>query len=340
MSLFSQLPLDEQALYFRELATRRDLSLVIAEKDFWVCWTLGRLFADRELGPELVFKGGTSLSKVFGAIDRFSEDIDLSISPVLLGWDESDLDDAASPTQRNKLMERLERDCIEAVRDRFQPRIETAIREIIGMRRSGDWLKFQIDPVTKSPVLLFTYPSTSGARSGYVEPIVKIEFGSLTDQRPRGWHPIHPMVADLAPGEFDDFNIEVVALELERSFWEKATILHVEYHRPAEKRPRDRFARHYSDFAALWRHPRGQEAGRDFDLLKRVVVFKSRFFRSGWANYDTAQPGTLRLLPPAAREAELRADLQKMRAMFLTPPPEFDDLLAVLREAEATINGG
>src|SRR5437867_3736960 len=107
MTLFAQLPLEERAVFFRELATRRDVSLVIAEKDFWVCWTLGRLFAIAE-GPELVFKGGTSLSKVFGVIDRFSEDIDLSISPALLGWKESDLDEAPSASKRGKLMKRLE----------------------------------------------------------------------------------------------------------------------------------------------------------------------------------------------------------------------------------------
>ena len=340
MTLFAQLPLREQAVFFRELATRRDVSLVIAEKDFWVCWTLGRLFAIAELGTELVFKGGTSLSKVFGVIDRFSEDIDLSISPTLLGWKESDLDEAPSSTKRGKLMKRLESDCIDAVRARFQPQIETAIREILGAPPSDAWLQFQIDTASNSPVLLFSYPSSTGVRSAYIHPVVKIEFGSLTDQRPRGYHWISPMIAEMAPGEFDDCTIEVVALELERTFWEKATILHAEYHRPPAQPLRDRFARHYADFVALWRHPRGRDARTDFKLLERVTIYKSRFFRSSWARYDTARPGTLRLLPPAAREAELKADLQKMRAMFLTSPPEFNDLLTVLHEAEEAINGG
>jgi len=159
MTLFAQLPLEERAVFFRELATRRDISLVIAEKDFWVCWTLGRLFAIAELGPELVFKGGTSLSKVFGAIDRFSEDIDLSISPALLGWKESDLDDAPSPAKRGKLMKKLESDCTDAVRERLQPQIETAIREVLGAPPSGAWLQFQIDAATNSPVASST-PAT------------------------------------------------------------------------------------------------------------------------------------------------------------------------------------
>lgn len=113
----------------------------------------------------------------------------------------------------------------------------------------------------------------------------------------------------------------------------EATILHAEYHRPPANILRDRFALHYTDFAALWRHPGGLRARTDFDLLARVATYKSRFFRSTWASYATAQPGTLHLVPRAEREAELKADLQKMRAMFLTPPPELDDLLGVLHEA-------
>jgi hypothetical protein len=236
-------------------------------------------------------------------------------------------------------MKKLEGACIRAVEERFQPLLEVAVQEILGAAPAGRWLRFQIDPISNSPVLLFAYPSSADANSDYVEPAVKIEFGSLTDQQPRGRHRISPMVAEIAPGEFDDFTAEVVALELERSFWEKATILHAEYYRPQGQRSRDRFARHYADFAALWRHPGAQTARQRLDLLERVVIHKSRFFGSSWANYDTARSGTLRLAPPAAREPELRADLQKMRAMFLTEPPDFAALLATLREAEETLNG-
>jgi len=84
----------------------------------------------------------------------------------------------------------------------------------------------------------------------YIPPVVKVEFGSLTDQRPTGAHRITPMVASLAPEEFTDFQAEVVALEIDRTFWEKVTILHAEYHRRADHPLRDRFARHYADVAA------------------------------------------------------------------------------------------
>jgi predicted nucleotidyltransferase component of viral defense system len=80
---FLTLPHDERRLYIEQAAIRRNVSAVVLEKDFWVCWLLGLLFGS-EFAGSLVFKGGTSLSKVFGVIERFSEDIDLSLSPEFL----------------------------------------------------------------------------------------------------------------------------------------------------------------------------------------------------------------------------------------------------------------
>ena len=101
-------------------------------------------------------------------------------------------------------------------------------------------------PNTNSPVLLFHYPSLQPAGFDYLKRSVKLEFGSLTDQQPVGRHPVRPWTADVLPDAFPDWRCEVVALEVERSFWEKATILHAEYHRPAEKTTPDRFSRHCS----------------------------------------------------------------------------------------------
>jgi hypothetical protein len=160
----------------------------------------------------------------------------------------------------------------------------------------------------------------------------------LTDQRPTGKHKISALLEPAAPGVFADTGAEVVALELERTFWEKATILHAEYHRPSEKQIPARFARHYADFAALWRHPAGAIAARRLDLLECVRLHKSRFFTSAWASYDTAVPGTLRLMPREQRVAELRRDYRQMEPMFLVSPPSFDEVLQVLQDAEKSLN--
>src|SRR5207248_10641652 len=126
---------------------------------------------------------------------------------------------------------------------------------------------------------------------------------------------------------------------VERTFWEKATILHTEYHRPADKPMPDRFSRHYADTAALAVHPAAEKAVEMHDIRDRVVAWKGQFFGSGWANYDLAKPGTFRLVPPASRTSALRADYDKMRDMYLSPPPNFDRVLDELAGLEARING-
>lgn len=338
MKSFASIPDEERALYWRNYSNRTGVPEFIVEKDFWVCWLLGHIFATSQLGAQCVFKGGTSLSKVFGAINRFSEDIDIGLTPASLGWDEAELDDAPSKSQRQKRTEKLQADCAEAVSTRFMPELEAVVRTLLGLRPdTGHWLNYEVDTASQSPLILFPYPRAVPAGS-YIAPLVKMEFGSLTDQRPIGTHAITPLIAELAPDEFDDFHAEVVALEFERTFWEKATILHAEYHRPSAQPIGDRFARHYADFAALWRHHDGRAAAACFDLLERVRIHKSRFFASSWAHYETAIPGTLRLVPPDARLPELRRDYMAMEPMFLSPPPDFDTVLATLREAENTIN--
>jgi hypothetical protein len=147
------------------------------------------------------------------------------------------------------------------------------------------------------------------------------------------------MVASLAPEEFTDFQAEVVALEIERTFWEKVTILHAEYHRPADHPLRDRFARHYADVAALWLHPAKEKSINRLDLLDRVRIHKTRYFESSWANYDTAIPGSLKLLPPDTRIPELRRDYAAMEPMFLAKEiPTFEQILSILSEAEHQLN--
>lgn len=329
---FLSLPDDERRLYIEQAAIRRSLSPVIMEKDFWVCWLLGILF-ESEFAADLVFKGGTSLSKVFGVIDRFSEDIDLSLSPQFLNLPEA----GTSRTQANKWMAKAEAACGQAVQNLIAPLLEAAIIEALGDRGQA-WFEFLTDPATHSPVLLFHYPSTQPDGLAYLKRSVKLEFGSLTDQQPTGRHPVMPWIADVLPEAFADWKCEVVALEVQRTFWEKATILHTEYHRPADKPTPDRFSRHYADTAALATHADAIKAVGDNELRSRVAHWKSRFFGSSWARYDEAVSGSFRLVPPLARLSSLRQDYQAMRDMYLSEPASFDDILTTLATLESRIN--
>ncbi len=339
MTTFTSLPLSERRLIIEQVAARRGILPVIVEKDFWVCWVLGRIFATPAMATNVVFKGGTSLSKVFGVIERFSEDADLSVSPTSLGFADADLDDAPSATQRLKRMRALAKACEDCVARRFQPALEASITAVLGTpSQQPSWLSFEIDPMAATPNLWFRYPSALPQAGGYITKQVKLELGALTDQQPTGHHVIQPMLADELGAVFDDFRIPVVALELERTFWEKATILHAEYHRPATQHLRDRLARHYADMAALWQHPTRSKAMARLDLLQDVVRHKSRFFASAWASYDTATPGSFHLVPPTHRHVELAKDLEAMKPMFLVSPPSFKELIDQLSGAELEVN--
>lgn len=148
---FLEQPPGERRLYIEQAAIRRNISPVILEKDFWVCWLLGILFESPFAGS-LVFKGGTSLSKVFGVIERFSEDIDLSVSPAFLNLPGA----GTSRNQANKWMARAEAACGTAVRDQIGPAMEAAAEAVLG-KSERSWLEFLTDPGTRSPVLLFHY---------------------------------------------------------------------------------------------------------------------------------------------------------------------------------------
>jgi hypothetical protein len=329
----------DQATIIREAAARRGLPFVMVEKDFWVSWTLAVLFAHPDFGRQLVFKGGTSLSKVFGVIGRFSEDIDLSVSPDFLGISEAWVEEAISRNKRTERMKELEAACIQRVRERFLPELERITIEALGVRTGGGaWMKFEVDENTHSPVVLFHYPSNEPSGFEYLPRSVKMEFGSLTDQRPVGNHDIRPWVAEEFPAQLKDFSCSLVALELERTFWEKATILHSEYHRNSAVPVRPHFSRHYSDMAALARHAIADRAIERDDLRQRVADWKSRFFAASWAKYDEAKPGTFRLVPPEFRHAELERDYQDMQVMFLAKPPPFRDVLGIIQDLEKRIN--
>jgi len=130
----------------------------------------------------------------------------------------------------------------------------------------------------------------------------------------------------------------VVALELERTFWEKATILHAEYHRPAESPTPDRYARHYFDMARLLAHADAPRFLADKVQCDRVEDWKSRVFAWGWARYDLARHGSFQLVPPPRRQPDLARDYATMRPMFMSEPPDFDTLMLALAEAQSMIN--
>jgi hypothetical protein len=235
-------------------------------------------------------------------------------------------------------MKKMQRLCAQAVDNRVRPTLEEALTESLGTSNTGEWLRFELEPDTQSPVLYFRYPTTQTTDFEYLRPEVKLEFGALTDQQPIGLHAVRPLIGNAFPTLFADWSCKVTALSLERTFWEKATILHAEFHRPGDSPTPDRYARHYFDTTKLLAHPQALEFLADRALCKRVVDWKCRYFSRTWARYDLAHHGSFKLAPPPGRRAALEKDYLAMRPMFMSDPPAFDALMLQLSDAEATLN--
>jgi hypothetical protein len=294
-----------------------------------------------EVAPHLVFKGGTSLSKVYGVIDRFSEDIDLCLRPDFVGADAGAFDALGSRTRRDAAVLEMQQLCGAKAQEVVQPTLEARIREALGAPQGLDaWLRFEADDAARSPVIYFRYPTQERTRFAYIQPEVKLELGTLTDQQPTGRYPIRPLVADAFPSLFDRWQCEVTTLVLERTFWEKATILHAEFYRPKDQPMPDRYARHYADMARLLEREDAARNLADAALCAHVVDWKGRVFPRAWARYDLSRAGSFRLAPAESRRAALAQDYAAMQQMFTRTPPAFDRVLDRLAQAEAKLNAG
>jgi hypothetical protein len=220
---FATLPAAERALVLQEAAGRMGLAAVIVEKDFWVCWALGLIFAQPAVAPHVVFKRGTSLAKVYGVIQRFSEDIDLAVAPTALGTTETALNEAPSASARRKRMEALAAACEQCVAQVFQPALEAAFRRALGAPRdTPHWLRYQIDAVAGTPNLLFNYPSALAQPGGYIAKQVKLEFGALTNQQPTARHRVTALLAS-TPGAALGQAYADLASEVQALHWNAAS---------------------------------------------------------------------------------------------------------------------
>ena len=336
MNRIARLDAAARAEIFAETAARKGLADAIVEKDFWVCWVLMQLFSIEALSGRLLFKGGTSLSKIFHAINRFSEDIDLAVDYAALGFtDARDPRRAGiSKSRRNALLDEMMASCRQYIGGEFLEAFRARCEEVLGP--AGVW-GLDVDPQDPN-VVRFRYPAASTANLAYVAPQVLLELGTHAEFVPRDRFAIRSFVAEEFPNLIAETQIDLVALVAKRTFWEKATILHAEYHRPTDKALPGRYSRHYYDVAMLAQGPIRAEALADFELLAQVVRHKETFYPSAWAQYARARPGGFRLLPPESRIAELERDYRNMGVMIFGEPPRFASILNELRGVEEDIN--
>lgn len=309
----------------------------LLEKDVWVVWALSAMFGSK-FGPSLVFKGGTSLSKAYGAINRFSEDIDLTydiraLVPELV----SEGDDEHLPrtkSQQKKWREAIEQKLPTWVSGEILPLIQNALKvEALPAQASVD--------LESADTIRIEYEHTSEG-TGYVKPVVVLEFGAKSTGEPCATINV---TCDAAPA-LKDLSFPVSAprvMKVERTFWEKATAVHVMS--LGGKLRNDRYSRHWYDLVQLDARGHAITALAAKDVAEQVVRHKSMFFaeKAGGVvvDYAVAVSGGLLLVPPAgATFDQLKADYAKMveDGLLQKPVPSFDELMAKAKELERRVN--
>lgn len=328
---------------FRAAAEAMGVTVQLIEKDFWVCWSLRQVFSLEALPAGLLFKGGTSLSKVFRVIDRMSEDIDLVIDRADLGFT-GDRDPAAvgiGGHERNRRISALK----EAAADFVAGPMLGALRDrcTTSLEEEDRWSLLADVASLDNPRILFTYPSIEPP-PGYLRPSVQLEFGARGEMWPAISGTITPYAAERFPRPFREPTVTVRTLAAERTFWEKATILHAIAHRDAARHAahakRARPTRHYFDVFRLWQHGIGRKAAEDRSLLADVVRHKQLFFRDPKARHERALAGTLRLVPDGRVMAAIRPDYEAMvEEMVFGAAPSLDEVMDTLAQIEAAVNG-
>lgn len=314
------------------------------EKDFWVCWTLNALFNHLpDSGPRLLFKGGTSLSKAFGLISRFSEDIDITVFRDDIGEAASvETLEALSGKKRQAKLDAIKQACQEYIGGAFMEQLTAHFRATLERAQIEQPPKVELDlDDTSRQSLLLWYPSVLAETDGYIRPAIKIESGAKSALDPNSAQTIDPYVADDVPA----LNLavsNVVTVEAERTFWDKIVILHGLrnwFDRRGELRGGgQRVSRHYYDVYQLLSSGTGKAALADPELGRDCVRHARMFFNSPDLGLATASPGTFALMPAEPMIADLRRDYTAMSGMIFAEVPPFGAVLESIREFEIQLN--
>lgn len=312
------------------------------EKDFWVTWTLDALYNKAGIKPRLLFKGGTSLSKAFNLIQRFSEDIDITVFRTDLLGDDFLSDDelrAMGSNQRARKIDEIKERCSGFIKGNFME----ALANVAGSELEG--LTYKIEPDEEDPdgqSLLFHYPSAfADSDDGYIRRVVKIESGAKSALVPHESETIVPYSAT----EVEGLNLKVpnvLTIRPERTFWDKIIILHGQRHWFQNKgslyKDGQRLSRHYYDVYKLLGSDCGTNAIVDRDIAESCVRHARLYFNRKPLDLDLATPGTYGIVPLDEMLAPLKADYEKMAGMIFGDIPPFDDIIGRIAEAEETLN--
>ena len=325
---FYNLPDNEKSIIFQHIANAKNMAPFAVEKDWWVVQTLAVIF-EMGVAENLVFKGGTSLSKAWKLIERFSEDLDFAIDRVFLGYDGE-----LSKKERTALRKASG----VYVAKTFFPDLVAKFQE-----KGISDLQFELvneEESDKDRTINVYYPNVI-ASPGYLQPKIQIEIGCRSLREPFTIQSFASLVdEEYADRNFAQPPINVPTVNPERTFLEKIFLLHEEFHRPYEKMRVDRLSRHLYDVYKLSRTDFADKALKDRKLYETIVEHRYKFTRIGGVDYNLHQPQTINMLPIPQVLDTWKADYKIMldQMIYEEKPPSFDEIIMELTRLKDKIN--
>ena len=321
---FHKLKKVEKESIFNEIATQKGMKAFAVEKDWWVSRTLEIIF-QMPISQHLVFKGGTSLSKAWKLINRFSEDIDLAINKDYFGFT-GDL----GKSQRDKLRKTA---------GAYTTGVFFEELKVELLKKGYNELGYKVvdtgDSDQDPRILEIYYPNVIKPDTEYILPRIQIEVSCRSLREPFSVQSFGSFVDEFYPGEdFADPLFEVPTVNAERTFLEKLFLLHEEFNRPKEKMRVDRLSRHLYDIYYLTQAGIAANAINDKDLYQTIVAHRYKFSRVGEVDYNLHNPQTLNPIPPHDVIADWEADYAKMKEdmIYEENKPGFEDLINNLND--------
>ena len=293
MKEVAKLQIKDRMELFQATAISMGMQPNVIEKDFWVCFMLNHLFHDCKYKNAFVFKGGTSLSKSYHVIERFSEDIDLILDWRKIMNDEVNPWEERSKTKQDLFNKQINSEAAKFYKEELIPQLNSEMKEKLG---DGEWMPSHETIVT-------------------------------------------PFAAEKYPDIFSQKDTSVLTIDVERTFWEKLTILHKIANFPDGKPLPARYARHLYDVYNMGNSWVKERAFKRKELLEKDVVFKQKFYYAKGAHYETATLSSIELMPKEAVLNALKEDYQAMRNMIYGNIPEFEEILEFLEKLQEEVHG-
>ncbi len=329
MNSILNIPEEELQLVINNTADRLHLSPAIIEKDIWVCIVLEYLFSVFAYRGHIVFKGGTSLSKVYHIIERFSEDIDLALDWKVLGYAQNQPYEDRSNTAQQRFNEALNEDTKVFLKEKMLPILQNDFKSILNNRK----FEFYMD-WTDEQTICFDYPKYHSDSS--ILQVIRLEIGCLAEPVPAEEKTIKSYVSEAYPEVFSE-EIKVVAVDSLRTFYEKITILHKEANRTNGKYPQ-RYSRHFYDVYKMLQTDLKYRSLERLDLLYSVVAFKKKFYASHFARYDEIMQGNIKLVPGREAIEAFSKDYEHMKNMLFGERIPFEEIIKELAIYEKELN--